>query len=132
MKKIIMLAFILVYSSAFASDFDVALNNAAHEMAVCTSYYLYIVNATEHDERDKKDELSKKYMDMAQGTLKYSVDMSNQATTEARVKIAMDEMVKQTEGNISNISRLFVDYAQLCKEASEKPFDRLRYWLNKK
>ena len=122
-------------NTVFAYDFERALNNLSDEFVQCASFFTIANAATENTPNDnatQKQETLSKLNASYEKMIDLALLSSSQEVVMARYKINVDEMSKKIKYNYSNISILFVEYIELCPEARDKPFQRLKYWLDKK
>lgn len=96
-----------------------AMNNLAHEYAVCAAYYSVVAIAAENS---NDVELGTKYNAAASSALENAALAGDEAgllpeTHQARIEIAVTEMSERIGGNTSNISILMADYSDSCLEA---------------
>lgn len=127
--KLIMLAMVLAFttSNGFAYTYDRALANLSDEFTECACFYSISAGALESVESDPK-----KLKEAVEKSIEFAVLASNVKVTESRLVLHCDEMSNLIDKNYSNISILLVKHAETCKEMVAKPFDRLKYWIEKK
>jgi hypothetical protein len=106
-----------------------AMNNLSHEYTQCAAYF-YIVSAGLNDTPDT----SKQYSDAGDAALELALSAAQgtgliQEAIEARLDLAMNEMISRMNESFSNISILFRDYSEPCILAMEDPVERLKYWV---
>jgi hypothetical protein len=96
MKKIIMLILIIIPAVCFAHDSKRVQANFANDYADCHAYYMLM---SEGDEKLKENEgiqfASSHVYEMA-------VKLSNEGTTDARVELATDVMLRDIQYKWSN------------------------------
>jgi len=124
---------LLVASSAFGYDYDLALDKHAQEMATCAAYFtvVYQVLKTSNDKDDAKR--AEKFRGQMNEAVKYSLLMSDEKITRDRADKEIKAMLRKTDNNpAANLSVLYNEYGFLCMDVIENPFMRLKYWLNMK
>lgn len=126
MKKF--MAFIIFFFATTASAYDpeLAANNLAHEFASCGAFYILITEAPDLDQN-----LKEQYENMGMMMLFYSEKLSTEKLAMARAELEMEKMKRDLEGSWNNLSILLNEYAYKCKDLTEKPEERIKYWLDK-
>ncbi|WP_439530930.1 hypothetical protein [Pannonibacter sp.] len=118
---------------ATAAEPYVAVNNLAHEYAVCAAYFGVVSIAFENS---NDPATAAQYTQLMNQALAYALASGDsigllQETTASRYKIAIEEMQDRIDGNTSNISVLYGDYMKSCTVAMEDPEGRFGYWLGR-
>lgn len=127
--KLLIIAILLMATNVLAYDFDRALSNLSNEFANCASFYFVLSEAVK---TTSDDSASEKFITIGTETANFAILSSNQKVLEARLKMAMEDMSKEIDYDYSNTAILMSKYLEPCKELKEKPFHRLKYWLDKK
>lgn len=103
-----------------------ARNNFAHESATCAAYFLLASTAPGLDEQTTAG-LYQRYM----GLVEMSLAFSSAELTKARVELATKTMKREMSENWTNFSIINNKYGYPCREVSDDPESRARYWRDK-
>lgn len=118
--------FIILSANAFSYEINRAKVNQAQELAECAAFYMY---AAEGVKRNGDLRLYEDLIRSAGVALELSELFSNHETTIARFTIAMQKQGETIGNDLSNISRLILNYLDVCKVAISDPSARYKYWL---
>jgi hypothetical protein len=118
-------------SVAGAMEPQLAMNNLSHEYSTCAAYFQIVGVAMENSARA---DLAASYYNISEVAIGFAASSAETAgllseTVTSRVEIAIRDMSERIDGNTSNISVLWTDYADLCEAAMERPAERIEYWL---
>lgn len=120
---------------AFAQDdssvIPRAMNNLSHEYAICSAYYGIVSVALENSDDPAT---AARYMEAANRSLENAIMVGNEAglltsVHDARLEIAINDMMGQIAGNTSNISILLVAYNDSCLEAMNNIAGRMDHYI---
>ncbi|MCF4997412.1 hypothetical protein GIW70_21235 [Pseudomonas syringae] len=104
-----------------------AVNNLAHDYAECAAFYTVSSKILQAQEPKLAERMNKAAMD----ALEYSITLTSEKLTDARVEMAMKSMIKDLDNDTSNFSIILNKYSDRCGEAMADPKARMDYWLKK-
>ena len=141
LRLLVLIIPIILFNNAHASDRaadvkNIAFDNIATEFTTCASYFSIVSRALE--DSSKKEGITK-YEKAMQGALDYALIAAQEGRTSemaqkvtlARFEMNLKEMIKEIDGNFSNISVLMNKYAYRCKAVMENPEAMMEEWINK-
>jgi len=107
-----------------------ALNQLSSEAVQCAAFYSIMARTMELEGVPAVEQRFKKLNEKALShALVYAKEAGlMQETVGARFKMALENMMKRTGKQASNISILMADYKDLCLEATNNPTARIQYW----
>lgn len=123
---LIMLLVIPTYSHAY--DYERALNNFAHDCAECATFFLITSDQLETGKKGSGAGLMK----MSEKLVDLSIMASSAKITDSRIQMSLEDMFKEIGSKSGGNSILINKYRNRCKELHDKPFQRLKYWIDKK
>lgn len=124
---------IFLSTHAVAYEFDDALNNLSYEFVKCTAFYMVMSEAAKTVKNaPNKDQVIQSLDDSSVSLFKQALLSSNKNVSEARLKLELEGMSKEIDHNYSNTSIIMANHGQFCVNLRDKPFHRLKYWLEKK
>lgn len=115
--------------SSFAYDGDRAISNLASDFCECGAYYTI---AAEGLRRAGKLDGAASSEAASKVALEAAKKISRGDVVLARYKLALDEQIRAINEDYANVAILIKRYGSLCKQVTEDPLGRLRYWLDKK
>ena len=115
--------------------FTVAVNNAGHEMIECAAYYGVMSQGLRNSPGEKFQETAEVYertMTTAIGlALTYAEEIKQKPeAVEARLDIAIKDMMGTIDNNYVNSSILMAKYAEPCQTVLNDPAARLQHWMD--
>lgn len=125
--KIIALMPIILPALCFGYDEERAMNNLAHDYAICSAYYALMSEGSKKSGKEIEGML-----DLSFKAFQMSVELTNQKLTTARVELSVKDMKEDMDNNWSNASIVINKYAYFCRDLFDKPEERMKYWLDKK
>ncbi len=117
--------------AANGEELGVALNNVAHEFAVCAAYYSIVSVALDMSD---DPELARAYHQQTQQALRLAIGTGERIglmkeTTASRFRIAIEQMRERIDANTSNLSILTEEHFTPCLDLMDRPNYRVDYWL---
>jgi hypothetical protein len=108
------------------------MNNLSHEYLQCSAYFAVVAVAAENS---GNNELRDQYNQIGDTALANAIMVGEEANLlpevhTARLELAVKEMAERINNDTANISILFRDYADLCKQAMEDIGARMDFWVN--
>ena len=125
----IVLIIVLCCKIMFAYDAERAEQNLADDFANCAAYYMLSADGAKNS---GNNDLELKLMKVSNFHYLATIELSNEKTATAKVKLAFEKHKKTIEHHFKNFSRLLIEYNDFCQELSTKPQSRMKYWLDKK
>ncbi len=123
-KLAVFLSTLLLSFSALAFDEERAINNIAHDFAICSAYFTIISGMPQLPAKDKEN-----YTEAGFAMYAASIALTNKNAATARLEMAVKEMLTTLDGKAENWSVLIHSYLDKCKQLSENPDARMAYWL---
>lgn len=110
-----------------------AINNFAHEHAICFAYYTVGAECLATDTKSK--DLSQKFRESAAAAYKYALGYGDviglsQKTLLARARMALEGMLDDMDKNCLNISVIAAKYGRTCRSLLENQSDALDRFLS--
>lgn len=127
MKKILMVLGILLpaVGANAATDYDLLLNNTAHEYTICTAFFIVAKNALKTNPNVTPELLSQtdEYITASMNlSFTYGKEVGvSAAGFEARLEDSMNEMISDMDGNFSNFSVIMVKHRDRCANMVQDP-----------
>ena len=113
--------------SALAYEPERAVNNMAHELAICSAYFTLLAEL-----KGLSDKTKASYSEWAFQMYAGSSSLTNKKAASARLEMALKDMSKELDGKSENWSILLNQYSDSCKATAANPEARMKYWLEKK
>lgn len=108
-----------------------ALNNFAHELAICATYFsLLAAGLEEHDAVNNAEDIQQ-LRSFIKSFYSASSEITSIEVTNARVSMAMPGMQKIVQDQLGGWSVLMNKHHLICKDIAYFPDKRLNFWLNK-
>ncbi len=123
-KLAVFLSALLVSFPTLAFDEDRAINNMAHDLAICSAYFTVISEMPQLATGVKEQ-----YSTAGFVTYSASTALTNKNSATARLDLAVKEMLTTLDGKAENWSILIHSHRDKCKELLENPDARMTYWL---
>jgi len=124
LRLVVFSSSLLLSFSAIAFDEDRAINNMAHDLAICSAYFTVISEMPQLPTGVKEQ-----YSNAGFVMYSASTSLTNKNSATARLEMAVQEMLTTLDGKAENWSILIHSYRDKCKELSENPDARMAYWL---
>jgi len=113
-----------------------AFNNESSEFVTCSSFYGVLNEAAKRSESEDAAELAVKSVHFSEEAFDYALLYAETTRSEelamkvtlARLKLEIDDMKKEIEGDFSNTPILMAKYLEPCKEKMEHPTAVLEKW----
>ena len=111
-------------------------DNVSHEYITCAAYFTVISIGMERS-GDKKT--AERYEKVSHNALEFGLISAKENRTKsmaervtvARYEVELKEMMKEIDGNVSNISLLNAKYLDSCGHAMRKPEEVMEKWSKK-
>jgi hypothetical protein len=137
--KWIAIALLLIGGSAFAQDTKhsqkevTAWNNVQDEITQCAAFWQFFracaPEGAKEEELQQAEQIAKHMSDLAV-VIGMKIRMTQDAMT-SRLKMAMEDQAKLTEGRCVNFASLAARYTARCKILGEHPEAVFREYMNK-
>ena len=113
-----------------------AFDNESSEFVTCSGFYGVLGEAAKRSEGEDAAELAAESVHFSEEAFDYALFYAEttrskelaRKTTLARLKLEIDDMKKEIEGDYSNTPILIAKFLESCKEKMEKPTAVFEKW----